>query len=134
MKISVNKILYHWFTKEPVDNKSKSFQVSLMWQPLSEIYFSIDWSRSYGHIFTFNLTLFGLIRLIYYKDKEMDHAGSTFQLHILGLDIEYTNRDIRHWDDENDCWEIYENESDELKEYYKIMDAEVHYNRGNLNK
>ena len=107
MKISINKLLFHWYTKVPVNNKSKSVQLSLMWQPMSELLFNVDWNRGYGHIFTFNLTILGLIRIVFYKNEFDDHAGLRFQLNFFGLDFEYENKDIRHWDYDNDCWEEY---------------------------
>lgn len=107
MKISINKLLFHWYTKVPVNNKSKSVQLSLMWQPMSEIGLTIDWSQGFGNIFLLNFDLFGVIRIVFHKDKECDHAGSRFQLHFFGLDFEYENKDIRHWDYDNDCWEEY---------------------------
>lgn len=72
------------------------------------IAFNVDWNRGYGHISTFNLTILGVIRIIFYKNEFEDHAGSTLQIHLFGVDFEYENRDIRHWDYDNDCWEPWE--------------------------
>ena len=39
------------------------------------------------------------------------HAGPKFCLEILGLMIDLHVYDSRHWDHENNCWEVYNNES-----------------------
>lgn len=40
-------------------------------------------------------------------DKKSDHAGWTFDLKILGFSIHLNIYDTRHWDYDNDCWEVY---------------------------
>lgn len=110
MKISVNNILFYWFTKKPKNFMNKSFQVSWFWNPKLEFDIHFDFVKSFGSIFDIRINLFGLFDLYTYKDEEVDHAGFSFTLNILGLDFEYTNRDIRHWDYDNDCPEKYEEE------------------------
>lgn len=105
MKISVNKILYHWYTKIPKNFKSKSFQISFMWNTGWDILMDINFDQSFGNIFIIRFYLLGLFDLNIYKNKECDHAGSSFNLNILGLDLEYENKDVRHYDYDNDKWE-----------------------------
>jgi hypothetical protein len=38
-----------------------------------------------------------------------DHAGLEIILGLLGWSVEYRFYDSRHWDYENNCWEVYEN-------------------------
>lgn len=37
-----------------------------------------------------------------------DHAGLNFEFGILGWGVNFVLYDHRHWDDENNCWENYE--------------------------
>ena len=37
-----------------------------------------------------------------------DHAGLNLDLNFLILEIHLRLRDTRHWDYENNCWEVYE--------------------------
>ena len=67
-----------------------------------------DLNQFDSNIFNFIISLFGLFHLIIRKDKETDHAGFWFNISILGLDFTYRKYDIRHWDWENDTWEVYE--------------------------
>lgn len=36
-----------------------------------------------------------------------DHAGSGIQVGLLGVVMSFNVNDTRHWDYENNCWEIY---------------------------
>jgi hypothetical protein len=42
-----------------------------------------------------------------------DHGGFNFNIELLGYYFEIHIYDIRHWDFENGCWEIYEEHGDE---------------------
>lgn len=104
MKISVNKILYHWYSK-PINNKSKEIQLSLFFGFYPCFDFNFDFLQQFGNIFLFNIDIFGLFRFNIYKNKEQDHAGFGININILGLDFDFNNKDIRHWDYDNDKWE-----------------------------
>jgi hypothetical protein len=39
--------------------------------------------------------------------RKMDHAGFHVELIVLGGMIEFDFCDMRHWDYDNDCWEVY---------------------------
>lgn len=36
-----------------------------------------------------------------------DHAGIRFEIGLLGYEVEFHMYDVRHWDNENKCWEVY---------------------------
>ena len=40
-----------------------------------------------------------------------DHAGFRFVIALFGYDASFNLYDTRHWDYENDCYEIYEKET-----------------------
>ncbi len=105
MKISVNKILFYWYTKIPKNFKSKSFQISLLWEPMLQLLVDFDYSDGFGDLWNIRVNIFGLFNLTTYYNKECDHAGLNITLNILGLDLEYRNTDIRHWDYDNKKWE-----------------------------
>lgn len=37
-----------------------------------------------------------------------DHAGLNFEFGLFGWGVNFMLYDHRHWDDENNCWENYE--------------------------
>ena len=37
-----------------------------------------------------------------------DHAGFGFSFELFGWRVDYRFYDSRHWNDETDCWEVYE--------------------------
>jgi hypothetical protein len=39
------------------------------------------------------------------------HAGLSFDLELLGWQFTFNQYDHRHWDDENECWETYEDDN-----------------------
>lgn len=120
MKISVNKILYHWYSKVYPNFKSKSLQISLSQNFNFNLDININPVKSFSNVYYYNLNLFGLLTISLTKTSEEDHAGVMFTLNLFGFDIDYTNTDVRHWDYENDCWEYYENEIQEMNDnYYK---------------
>ena len=41
-----------------------------------------------------------------------DHAGLNTKLGLFGYTLEYTVYDTRHWDYENNTWEIYDREEE----------------------
>lgn len=44
-----------------------------------------------------------------------DHAGLHVELTILGLELQASFNDTRHWDYENDTWEKYDEESMKIR-------------------
>lgn len=60
-----------------------------------------DW-----HYFNFNFLLFGdLFKFNAKWTRKRDHAGFNFEICVLGYSFLFYTYDIRHWDDENDCFE-----------------------------
>jgi hypothetical protein len=49
-----------------------------------------------------------IIRCILEFTTRQDHAGFGVELDLLGWGIEFKVYDNRHWDDEKECWEVYE--------------------------
>jgi len=96
----VDKTLYHWYSEVYKNYKSKSVQISLDFNFYKSIAIDIDFIRKYDNIGMVSIDFLGLFIFHLYKDENCDHAGLTFQLNILGLDFEYNNRDVRHWDDD----------------------------------
>lgn len=105
MKISVNKILYHWYSKVNPDYKYHEFQVSFMPEFFMDIDFCLSLRRSFGTLNLINILILGLFSIRIYHTKDDDHAGFYFSINILGLDIEYSYKDVRHYDYNNDKWE-----------------------------
>ena len=107
MELIKFKILYSWISK-PIDNKAKEAQVNLHLYLEPKIDFKIDLAQDDTNIFNFYINLFGLFFFQICKDKKTDHAGFWFNMKILGIEFYYRIYDIRHWDWENDTWEVYE--------------------------
>lgn len=49
-----------------------------------------------------------IIRLNFKFTIRTDHAGFGFDFDLLGYGIDFRFYDHRHWDYENNCWEVYE--------------------------
>jgi len=49
-----------------------------------------------------------IIRCILEFTTRQDHAGFGMELDLFGWGIDFKIYDHRHWDFENNCWEIYE--------------------------
>ena len=107
MELIKFKILYCWISK-PINNKAKEVQTNLYLYLIPAIDFKIDLHRYDTNIYNFIIDLFGLFKFQICKTKEIDHAGFWFNISILGLDFTYRKYDTRHWDWENDTWEVYE--------------------------
>lgn len=105
MKISVNKILYHFYGKVHSNYKYNEFQVSFLPQFMLDFDFSFSLRRSFGTLNLLDVCVFGFFVIHIYHSKNDDHAGFYFNLNILGLDIDYSYKDVRHYDHDNDTWE-----------------------------
>jgi len=113
MKLSVNKILYHWTTNIPKRFKVTEIQLSLLFKLIPVINFNIDMSIRYPIL---DINFLGLISLNIYKSTEEDHAGFYINLNLFGLDIDLNYHDVRHWDYDKDNWE----ESGKSEEWKRI--------------
>ena len=102
------KILYCWVSNKIKNNKAKEMQINLYLWLHPTLEFKIDLSQHDTNIFYFDIDLFGLFKLNINKDKKTYHAGFLFNLSIFGLDFNYSHYDTRHWNYDNDTWEIYE--------------------------
>jgi len=49
-----------------------------------------------------------IIRCILEFTTRVDHSGFGMELDLFGWGIDFKVYDHRHWDDENNCWEVYE--------------------------
>lgn len=63
-----------------------------------DISFSIDNKIMMTKLFDINI--FGLIILSLHNTKECDHAGTIFEIGLLGFGYELSYIDSRHWDDD----------------------------------
>ena len=98
----------HFFAVEKQIGKNTSATAQLTYWGLkidSLIYFHIGFSSAcpigtsfelLGNVFTIRLSW----------SRKHDHAGIDFNITILGLEFMYGTYDHRHWDYENDTWEI----------------------------
>lgn len=105
MKLSVNKILYHWYGKVNLNYKYHEFQLSWMPSFTPEIELNFSLRRTFGNITPVSIRLFGLFSLSSWHTREEDHAGFYFNVNILGLDIDYSYKDVRHYDFDKEEWE-----------------------------
>jgi len=82
-----------------------------MWsfQLLPQLLFKLATPLKYNKEYIFNINIFNILSLFINKSYERDHAGFLIDLNVFGLNIMYNNYDIRHWDEDNDCWCVYEN-------------------------
>lgn len=88
---------------------NKAWEFNIYWAPAldKELRFELDF---WGNIL-FSINIFGLIRLGISRTYDQDHAGFNATFKLLGLEVEYTYYDTRHWDYDNNKWEEYpENE------------------------
>lgn len=85
---------------------NKAWELQIMW----DLCFSLvlEFSLSFKEYPSFNINLFDFIEILVYKDKERDHAGFYLTIKFLGIWLDYSYYDIRHWDYDNDRWEEYE--------------------------
>lgn len=117
MKISVNKILYHFYGRVQPNYKYNEFQVSFMPSFSFDFDCSFSFKRAFGTLNLLNICLFGFFTLRAYHSIEEDHAGFYFNINIFGLDIDYNYKDVRHYDHDNDKWE--ECDIEEINSNYK---------------
>lgn len=91
----------------PVKNKAKELQV--MWSPQlkPEVTLVVDLVKTYENVFDIEISLLGLISLKIYRTRQQDHAGIRYNFQLFGIETDFSIYDIRHWDYDNDCWEIY---------------------------
>lgn len=107
MEIIKFKMLKCWVSK-PINNKAKEIQLDMYLYLVPEIDFKFDLNQEDTNIFTFFINLFNLFTFQICKTKRTDHAGFWFELSIFGLKFTYRTYDTRHWDWENNTWEVYE--------------------------
>lgn len=105
MELIKFEILYSWCSK-PINNKAKEIQIDSYLCLVPEINFEINLNQQDTNIFNFIINLFNLFNLQICKTKKTDHAGFWFELSIFGLNFTYRKYDTRHWDWENDTWEV----------------------------
>lgn len=48
----------------------------------------------------------GLFSVFFRASRKHDHAGVSIGFALFGWHFSIELYDMRHWDDENDCWEI----------------------------
>jgi hypothetical protein len=66
---------------------------------------SFSFRRSFGTLSLLYICVFGLFTIRISHSVDEDHAGFRFNTNILGLDIDFSNIDVRHYDYDNEKWE-----------------------------
>ena len=107
MELIKFKILYIWVSK-PINNKAKEVQLNWYLDLLPKVNFEIDLNKFDSNVYNFVIGLFNLFYFQICKTEKTDHAGFWFNISILGLDFTYRKYDTRHWNYDNDTWEVYE--------------------------
>ena len=95
---------YHW-CKRLSKHKSAEVEAYSGLIGFSNKVFISLWSRAFDFEISILNALFHLELEIRWKS---DHAGVSLWLGLLGFDVGLHFYDIRHWDRENDRWEVYE--------------------------
>ncbi len=65
---------------------------------------------SYMGWFNFNINIFGLLSFWIRWSRKCDHAGFNLEIFLFGLRFHFNIYDCRHWDDETNDWEKYNQE------------------------
>lgn len=52
------------------------------------------------------------IEVYFMLNFNCDHAGIKFNISLFGYTLEYTVYDTRHWDYDNNTWEVYDREEE----------------------
>ena len=113
MKISVVKILYHWYGKVHKNYKNWEIQLSWFFKPYPELLFVLNF---YKRTRSFLFSLLGLIKIHLQKINDADHAGYYFSLNIFGLDFDVCYKDVRHYD--HDAEKFEECDIEEINRHY----------------
>ena len=48
-----------------------------------------------------------LFRFVFEVTTQQDHAGINLELGLFGYEAHFTFYDSRHWDTDNNCWEVH---------------------------
>jgi len=93
-------------------NKSYSAQISILNNSFNFVYTILNIKFKFlddDHYFGLYLTLFGdLLDINIAWTRKTDHAGFKFNFTFLWLMIILETYDIRHWDYDNEKWEVYD--------------------------
>ena len=99
---------YHWSKSQ---SEHKSFEIEAYSGLIgfaNKLIISI-WNRGVS----FDITiLYALFHFEFKIEWETDHAGVRLWLGLLGFDVGLHFHDIRHWDYENNRWEVYEEDGE----------------------
>lgn len=98
----INKQIFYAFSKVNSKFKYHEFQISFI--PLFElnILLKISFKRYLGNLNLLNCDLFAILSIYIIHTTKEDHAGLYLSLNILGIDFEYSFKDVRHYDYTND--------------------------------
>jgi len=72
--------------------------------------FQLSLQRCFGNLSLLNVYILGIFSIDIAHTREQDHAGFSFSLNILGFDFDYSYKDVRHYDHDNERFEEYNNE------------------------
>lgn len=99
---------YHW-CKRLSKHKSAEVEAYSGLIGFSNKVFISLWSRAFDFEISILNALFHLELEIRWKS---DHAGVSLWLGLLGFDVGLHFYDTRHWDYENNRWEVYEEDGE----------------------
>lgn len=113
--------IFHRWAKEPKNNKSWEIQIeTLKLDKNCDLEFTIGWNWGSPRIY---IELLSLFKFHFEWNRKSDHAGIRFYLFILGLDIDYSYHDIRHWNYDEDRWETQEEIDAEIEKYQQTLNT-----------
>ena len=99
---------YHWCKRL---SEYKSFEIEAYSGLIgfaNKLFISI-WNRGVS----FDITiLYALLHFEFRIAWKTDHAGVSLWLGLLGFDVGLHFHDTRHWDYENNRWEVYDEDSE----------------------
>ncbi len=118
MKISINRLLWHWYTPKPKNNKSFEIQLSVLLPKTMDLELQIGYC--YGSPLLY-INFLDLFRLSLQWRRKQDHAGIEFNTNLLGVDLDLNYTDIRHWNYDADRFETQEEIDQENFEYQQSL-------------
>lgn len=103
MEIIKFRNLYCKYSKS-VNNKFKELQIYLYFIITYNILFEIK--RNEEYVYSIDINIFDIFTFNINKDKECHHQGFHFNIKLIMIEFSYCHLDNRHWDYENNCFEI----------------------------
>jgi hypothetical protein len=100
------KKIYSWL-QGPKKNKAKELEIYFSFLITSIFNFDFEILREYGPYYNIYINVFNIFTFNIQQTREQDHAGFYFSINLIGLNLDYSHYDIRHWDEDNDKFMTY---------------------------